>query len=362
MEISWNGGISMKSFKRRWLWLIGILAVILLFVLLMIPKKKDMEPPAERRVIDAKVITLQMEELPVHREATGVVTSAHEATLASKVVGLVEDIRVREGDQVKAGEVLTILDSRDLQAQLERAGAELKNATAQYQRMKQLYAEESVAKQELDNAERAYKVAEAARKEIEAHLAYTTIRAPFDGIVTEKSVEVGELVTAGRPLLRMVDNRHLRLEVTVAETEIGALRAGETVMVRLDALGDQVIAGRVAQIRPSADPSTHSFAVKVDLPSLSGLKSGLFGRVLFPIGSRKTVMLPLSAVLERGSLSYVYVVNEARMIESRLVKLGKAHRDRIESLSGLESGEQIVEHAQEGIEGALVQTLKGGPS
>ena len=112
---------------------------------------------------------------------------------------------------LSAGAVLILLDSRDLQAQLAKAEAEFENATGHYERMKQLFAKDSVAQQELDNAERTYKVAEAAKKVVEADLSYTIIKAPFDGVITEKRIELGELVTPGRPLLQVVDDQHLRL-------------------------------------------------------------------------------------------------------------------------------------------------------
>jgi RND family efflux transporter MFP subunit len=344
----------MKKFQAKWLWLLGILAVVLLVAVFLIPKKEVEGPKEKRTVISPTLITLQREEVPMQREATGVVTSASTATLASKVLGLVEEIRVREGEPVKAGEVLILLDRRDLQAQLERAEADLNNAAVQYQRMKKLFADESVARQELDNAERAYKVAEAAKSAIEANLTYATIRAPFDGVIAEKMIEEGELATPGRSLLRLEDSRHLRLEALVAETDIGALHLRGKVTVRLDALGDQTIDARVAQILPSADPTTHSFTVKASLPPQPGLKSGLFGRMTFPIGSRKTVLIPPSAVLERGALSYVYGVNEAGIIESRLVKLGRTYQGRIEVLAGLEPGDRVLERASEGLEGAQI--------
>jgi len=349
----------MKIFRRKWVWLPGFLVAILIAVFLMTPGKKVGPPPFERPVIHAEVITLQMEEIPVYREVTGTVTSASVATLASKVLGQVEEIRVKEGNRVKTGEVLITLDSRALQAQRERAEAELENAKIHFQRVRTLLTERSATQQELDNADRAYKVAEATWKAIEADLANTVIKAPFDGIITEKMIEVGELASPGRSLLRIEDEGHLRLDVPVAETDAAGLHIGQTVMVRLDALDGLSLDGRVAQILPSADPSTHSIWVKTDLPSVPRLKSGLFGRMVFVVGQRSALMIPQPAIRVEGELSRVYVVDASSLVRSRLIQPGQIQERRVEALSGLVSGERILARASEGREGAMVQIPEG---
>jgi len=349
----------MNLFRLKWVWLLGLLGVALFVIFLMVPGKKTGPPSSERPMIHAEMITLRKEEIPVYREVTGTVTSASSATLASKVLGQVEGIRVKEGDRVKAGEVLITLDSSALRAQRERAEAELENAKIHLQRVKTLFAERSATQQELDNAERAFKVAEAARNGIEADLAYTTIKAPFDGVITEKLIEMGELASPGRSLLRMEDEGHLRLEVPVAETDAAGLHIGQTVVVRLDALGDLALDGRVAQILPAADPSTHSFWVKTDLPSVPRLKSGLFGRMVFPVGQRSALMIPQAAIRVEGELSRVYVVDESGNVQSRLIQLGKMQEGKVEALSGLASGERVLAHASEGRDGAIVQIPEG---
>jgi len=351
--------ILMNILRRKWVWLLGGLGVVLFVVFLTIPGKKTGSPRSERPVIHAGVITLHSEEIPVYREVTGTVTSASAATLASKVLGQVEEIRVKEGSRVKTGEVLLILDSRALLAQRERAEAELENAKIHYQRVRTLLSERSATQQELDNAERTYKVAEATWKAIEADLAYTVIKAPFDGVITEKLIEVGELASPGRSLLRIEDEGHLRLEVPVAETEAAGLRIGQTVMVRLDALEGIALDGRVAQILPAADPSTHSFWVKADLPSVPRIKSGLFGRMVFAVGRRSALMIPQAAIHVEGELSRVYVVDESAIVQSRLIRPGPVWEGRVEALTGLVSGERILARASDGREGAIVQIPEG---
>ncbi len=337
---------------------IGWLGLLLLAALagyfILSSEKAPIPESMPRILVKAETIKVRSEPISISREVTGIVTSLHESTLASKVVGLVEEIRVREGDSVKAGSLLVRLDNRDLQAQLARAEAELENAALQLERMKELYAGESVAKQELDNAERTFRVARATRETILANLAYTSIEAPFSGVITEKYIELGELATPGRPLLRLVDPSRLRLETTVPETDIAALATGEEVEVRLDAIGDEPITATVTQIIPSADPATHSFLVRAELPPLPGLKRGLFGRMSFTVGKRSGILLPKEAVHRAGELTRVYVADAGDVIRSRLVKLGKDHQNRVEVLSGLVPGERVLARADQGVEGALL--------
>jgi RND family efflux transporter MFP subunit len=349
------GGVSMRIFRWNWFWLIVLAVGVVSVVLFDRFEKKVGKAPSERTLVDADVIAVHSEEVPILREVTGAIVSANEATLSSRVVGRIENVRVKEGGVVKKGDLLLTLDSRDLQAQRDRAEAELENATEQLRRVRSLYAERSAAKQELDNAERSHKVAEAALRAVEADLSYTVIKAPFDGIITNKMIEQGELTSPGRSLLRIEDQGHYRLETSVAETDLPALRIGQQVTVRLDALGDEPIPSRIGQILPAADPSTHSFLVKADLAADPRLKSGLFGRMVFPVGRRSTLLVPRSAVSVRGELARVYVVVESGLIQSRLIQLGKTHDDRVEVLSGLASGEQILARASEGGVGEIVR-------
>jgi RND family efflux transporter MFP subunit len=265
---------------------------------------------------------------------------------------------VREGEMVRKGQTLVVLDSRDLRANLARAEAEYDNARTQLARMQRLYQEESVAKQELDNATRAYKVAEAGRRAAAVQLSYTVIKAPFDGLVTEKYIEVGELASPGRPLVKIEDPRRLRLEATVSEGDVKAVAVGDKVSVVIDALGDQPLTGTVAQVLPAGDPATHTFLVKVDLPPTAGAKSGMFGRMRLAKGVSQTLAVPQSALIERGQLTGVYVVGEDGIAHLRWVKVGRASGGYVEVLSGVNAGERIVTNAGLGVDGARVESAE----
>lgn len=158
-------------------------------------------------------------------EVTGQVTALYQATPASRIQGTIDELLVREGSPVRKGQTLMVLDNGDLQTELARMTAELDTADAQRKRMEDLYKKDAVSKQELENAAHGFRVEEAGRKAVLAQLSYTVVKAPFDGVITAKKVEVGELVSSGQPLLRMEDPTRFRLEVTVAESDRGLVMA-----------------------------------------------------------------------------------------------------------------------------------------
>ena len=235
---------------------------------------------------------VQTVQVPLRVEVTGQITAVAQATLSSQIQSTVEELLVREGTAVKKGQTLVVLDSRDLRAELARAQAEAENARAHLARMKQLYGEDAVSTQEKENADRTFKVAEASRRAALTKVSYTVVTAPFDGVITEKKIEVGEIASPGQPLLKMEDPQRLRLEATVAEGDLQALSRGATIPVMIDALGPKTLSGIVAQILPTGDPATHTFLVKVELPPTSGLKTGMFGRMLVDKGTGQTLVVP----------------------------------------------------------------------
>ncbi len=321
------------------------------------PREEPIQPetPAVRATVNAPVEEVRAVQFPIVVEVTGQVAAVAQATLSGKVQGTVQEVRVREGALVSKGQVLVVMDSRDLQANLARAQAEVENAKSHLVRMKRLYTEESVAKQELDNATRAYKVAEASKQAAEAQLSYTVLNAPFDGTITEKHVEVGELAVPGQPMLKIEDPTHLRLEAMVSEGDLKSVTVGDKTAVVIDALGAQPVAGTIAQILPSGDAATHTFLVKVDLPPAPGLKTGMFGRMQLGKGTSRTFVVSTPGVIERGQLTGVFVVGPDRTAHLRWVKVGRTMGASVEILSGLNGGERILADASQGVDGARVE-------
>jgi RND family efflux transporter MFP subunit len=314
--------------------------------------------------------------------ASGTVRARDTAAIAAKIVANILEIRVRAGDRVKAGQTLLLLDRSNLDANLRRAEAacteaesaiaEAENAIAgtnvnleltrvTHQRFEGLLAKTSVSQQEFDESQARLKSAgaalevavskrrqaEARRGEAEAELAaarvtvgYATLAAPFAGLVTERKADPGSLATPGAPLLMLEREGNLRLEASIDESRLGLVRIGESVEVEIDAL-NRTVNGRVAETVPSIDAATRSFTAKIDLPDVAGLRAGMFGRAAFAEGKREALLVPQSAVLERGQIRSVYVL-EGDTARLRLVTLGDPRDNRREILSGLTAGEKII--------------------
>ena len=313
---------------------------------------------APQKTIQAAVVEAKSTSVPIRVEVTGQVAPIFQATLSSRIQGTIDKLLVREGAKVSKGQTLVRLDSRDLQAELGRVSAEIENAKAHLDRMNQLYIQDAVSKQELENATRGYRVAEASRNAVEAQLSYTTVKAPFDGVITEKQVEAGELASPGQPLLKMEDPLQLRLEATVAEGDLRSVSRGDKIQVIIDALGGQPVIGTISQILPAGDPHTHTFMVKVDLPKVEGLKTGMFGRLPLEKGITQTILVPATALIERGELSSVYVVESDQVARLRWVKVGRRFEKQVEILSGINEDERVLTDGSRGVDGATVQVVK----
>jgi RND family efflux transporter MFP subunit len=171
-------------------------------------------------------------------------------------------------------------------------------------------------------------------------LGYAKVAAPFDGVVSRKFADIGDLASPGRPLVELEDPRALRLEADVPEALISHVQQGAKMAVRVSTLNDW-LEGVVSEIAPAADLNSRTFRVKLDLPNTPGLRVGLFGRVAVPVGESLEPRVPAGALVQRGQMEMVFIVTEghARM---RLVKSGKRYGDEVELVSGVNPGEQIA--------------------
>ena len=327
------------------------------------------------------VAAVRMTEVADTFEVGGVVEARTTATLMARVAAPVRDVHVSPGDGVRSGQVLIVLDGRDLAAQARRAraagmaadqdvltaeferqaaDAALVLARATHARIAGLHAKRSATAQELDDVTGALRAAEsraasavararsaaagvegarAASEAADTTETFSRIAAPFDGIVTEKMVEPGNMAAPGTPLMRVEDPLGFRLEVRVDESRIGQIAPGMTVPVALDAGADGVprmVSGTVTEIGRAVDADTRAFLVKIALPAERGLRSGMFGRAHFSTRLRHALTVPADAVVHRGQMTSVFVV-EKGVARLRLVSVSGT-----EVLAGLSDGEVVI--------------------
>jgi RND family efflux transporter MFP subunit len=270
-------------------------------------------------------------------EVVGTVRSKQRAVVEAKISGRVLEYSATPGTIVKAGDLLARLDVQEIQAKVDQARAMLDQAQRDFDRQNQLIASKATTRQDFDTADARVKVSTAAVREAETMMSYAQVTAPFDGVVTRKLADVGDLAMPGKPLLEIEAPSSLRFEADLPEAILDRVKLGEKMTVRLA----KVIEGTVSEISPVADPVSRTFNVKLDLPPTEGLRTGQFGRVSVPVAEVQLLLVPQSSVLKRGQMELIFIAKDGKAA-LRLVKTGKTLEDRIEVLSGLEEGEQII--------------------
>jgi membrane fusion protein (multidrug efflux system) len=273
-------------------------------------------------------------------DVVGTVRAKLHAVIEAKVSGKIEQLRVVPGQDVAAGERLVQLDAREVQAQVDQATAVCQQAESDLKRATDLFQQKILSQSEYDAAQSKFHVADAAASAAKTLLDYTRVTAPFDGVITRKYADVGDLAAPGKPLLEMEDARDLQLETDVPEAVIGRLTLGDKLNVRVSGVSNE-LAGVVSEIAPSADPNSRTFLVKLDLPPAPGLRAGQFGRVAVPVGETSALRVPATAVLQRGEMELVFVVVTGHA-QLRIVKTGKRIGNEVELVSGVDAGEQVV--------------------
>lgn len=309
-------------------------------------------------------------QVPENMPATGTIQARESALLSAQMTGHVTSVAVREGDRVRAGQLLISLDAAAAHADVARSEANV--ASAQHQvalaqtqadlanstlaRYTILRDRKSVSPQEFDEVQRRAQAASdsvaAAKAQLEAANAassgsrttadYAHIRAPFSGVVTERRVDPGALATPGMPLLQVDREGLLQLIVTMDEATIHSVQKGMSIPVALTDMPAINLTGKVAEIDPAADPASRTFQVKIDLPPSPSLHAGMSGTALVPGNSRAAVLVPASAIVSHESIHGVWVVDANGFAVLRYITLGQPNVDQVEVLSGLSDGETVV--------------------
>jgi RND family efflux transporter MFP subunit len=322
-------------------------------------------PPAAQ----ASLVKSVSRQVPQGIPITCTVHAKETATISAQVPATITQVLVNAGDRVRAGQVLVRLDGAAMSAGLNRALAAQQAVEMQQQaaatsaslakstlhRYELLKQQNSVSPQEFDTVENHAQAAElqvqalnaqaseakAAVASARTQLGYTVLRSPYAGVVTSRTADPGTLATPGMPILQIDRDGPLQLYASVDESLIGSVKLGMLMPVTVDGVS-QTVTGRVAEIVPAADPASRSFLLKLDLPPTPGLRAGMYATARFPGADRSMILVPQSAVIQRGSLSYVYALDSSGVAQLRYVTLGRTHGNDVEVLSGLAAGEQLV--------------------
>jgi RND family efflux transporter MFP subunit len=290
--------------------------------------------------VEVRAMKVERQDLASFQEVVGTVRAKTRATLAAKVSGRIEELPVVLGQKVKSGELIARLDAGDIKARLEQARASLEQAERDWQRASLLFDQQATTRSERDAAEARLRGGKATVAEAQAMLAYAEVQAPFDGVITRKLAEAGDLAVPGKPIVEMENPSALQLEADVPEALVAGLRADSQLRVQVDSARKE-FTGTVKEIAPAGDPLSRTFRIKLDLPSAPELLPGQFARLLVPTGSAPAIQVPAGAVVHRGQMEILFVVEDQRA-RLHLVKTGRQVGGDIEIVSGLEPGDVVV--------------------
>ena len=287
----------------------------------------------------------------------GVVEAVRQSTVSAQISGRVKEVNFDVGDSVKQGQVILRIDERETeqalfgsQAQVMQSQAALTQAKAGYERSVRLFAQKYISQSALDKAKAELDVAKAQANasdagESQSALAreYAAVVAPFAGVVASRLVEMGEMVTVGKPLMVGFDPTQMRVIVNVPQYKLAEIGVQPKVAIELTSLQRWVQPATVT-VQPSADARTHSTQVRVSLPANEkGVYPGMFVRAHFVVGKARKLLIPAKAVVRRSEVVAVYVVDEKGLAKLRQVRLGEASgANDVEVLVGLNAGESVA--------------------
>ncbi len=336
----------------------SLLFIVLIPVFTALPGCGDPAKPVitEKRSWQIPVTTVQEEKLADLYTAIGSVTAAHSVVISSRISSYIRQLPVQEGQRVKAGDVLAMLDDKELNNQIRQARAAVKSAQAvvvdaadDLQRFSDLLTQGSIseakvrkARLQKATAEESLAAAEAALALIQAQRQYIQIHSPTDGIVTRRHMAVGDLATPGTPLLTVETREQLKFETFVAESQLANIAIGDPVELHIDNF-DPLLQGQVAQIVYAGDPLSRSYKLNIRLPVHAGLYTGMFGRAVFTVGHSYNITIPPSALVKKGGLEGVYVVDDDDRLRFRWLRIRRRWPEALEVAAGLRPGEQIAE-------------------
>ena len=371
-------------------WKIIIFTAIIMSSLVLTGCSNKVKPGSaivERPIISGvTMVDVKSTIVDEYNETAGTIKARNVSVIASNVMGTITGILVKEGDRVSAGQILLTINDRDVSAKVTGAQAGYREAVRAMEmaeqnqslasttnvRYRQLYKENAISQQLMDQVATQGNVAEldyqraqesvgraqASLSEAQAYYSFTQVVAPTAGVISVKKVDVGSMAVPGVPLLVLEDDSSYTLEADVDEIIAGKIVMGMTTDIRVDSLGTS-IQGIITEVAPTIDPTVRKLHIKIDVKG-DGLKSGLYAQVKIPTNKKETIVVAKTAIVTKGQLTGVYVVDGKGLIVYRIVRIGKTYDNQIEILSGINVGEKVIVGGLEKVvDGGVVKEVAG---
>lgn len=365
------------------IFLTALLAAPLLFAGGCSEKSRPAGEPGRKTITGVETAAAGLRTTPEEISAPGTVKASRIGAVSSKAMGTVTSIAVKEGQRVKKDQVLLTIDDSDIAQKAAAAEAGLKEASyglesarktaelteATYRRYSKLFEANAISKQEFDGItlqrdtaafnlaamEEAVRRAKAGAEEARVYRGYTKVAAPFDGVVSEKKIEVGSMAAPGVPLIIIEDDSAFVLEASLDGRHAEYIRTGTKISASIDG---REYPATVTEVLPSIDPATRTFLVKASIKG-EGLRTGLYAKVAVPGAPRQALVVPASSIVSRGQLTGVYTVDGKGVVSYTLVRTGAQRGDEVEVLSGLREGDRIISKgAASAYDGGLLEKTR----
>lgn len=316
-------------------------------------------PPGGRETTVESII-VETSRLEATVEAVGTVLADASATLRAEVPGQILERHFEDGQQVAKGDRLFSIEATVLEAEVNEARANADQAEAAYKRAQRLIDEKLISDTDFDTARANYNVSVARLLSSQARLSKTVIRAPYDGFVGLRQINVGDYATTGQELVNVVRLDPLRVEFSVPETLLAQIRPGQDINVAVGAYAGEVFKGRITAIAPQIDVAGHNVTIRASLPNKDlRLRPGLFAQVTVTLDVKPdAIMLPEQAIWPMGQEKTVYLVVDGKAVR-RTVWIGQRTPGRVEIVEGLQVGDEVVTAGQMKLfDGAAVRTVR----
>lgn len=298
---------------------------------------------AEKPVIPVEVSNVSRGNISAYYSNTATLDAEQEATVVSKVRGIIEEIYVEEGDQVQAGQVIAKIEDDQYQIEADRAKATLDRLYNEYQRNKELFERELIAAETYQNSQYEYESQKATYDLAALNLEYTSVKSPISGVISRRFVKAGNMVGIDQQMYRVTDFNPLQAILHIPEHEMSKIRKNQRAELRVDALPTETFVGHVERISPVVDSQTGTFKVTIYVDETKDmLRPGMFGRVKIVYDTREnTRMIPKSAVISEDLAESVYVIKDSLAFKKN-IRTGYTNGTNVEVVDGLDDGEMVV--------------------
>lgn len=290
--------------------------------------------------VTVHVQTVQETSTQPQVELVATIQAVQQAVVAAKVTGTITELPVVLGSRVKRGDMLIKISAEEISARVLQAQAQLAQAKRNLAREQKLLKKNATTSETVNSMQDMFAVAQASFQEAKTMFSYTTITAPFDGVITRKIVNSGDLATPGTPLLQLENDTSLQAVTAVPESLINQVKSGAKLSVQVPS-ARITVSGTVAEIAPTADPLSRTAPVKIDLENNPALRTGQFARIVLPVDPAATLLIPKSAVVPFGQMDKVFVLQDGKA-QLRLVRTGSQTDKQVEILAGLNPGDQVI--------------------